>query len=175
MNASACALTGHRPNRFHFGYDENHKDCLKLKMVLREQIEKLVAKGVTTFYSGLALGMDTWAASTILDIKKCNPSINLHAAIPFKAQANSWSIEQQELYHELLAQCDNAVVMSEKYTRACYFVRNRYMVDNSKYLLAVYDGGKKGGTAYTTKYGQAQKRELIIIHPDTLAITEILS
>ena len=50
------------------------------------------------------------------------------------------------------------------------FERNRYLVDHANYLLAVYDGSGKGGTAYTVKYGQKNKRKLTIIHPDTLEV-----
>jgi len=175
MYTSSCAFSGHRPSRFHFGYDESHKDCPRLKTVLREYIEMLITRDVTTFYSGLALGIDAWAASIVLDIKANNPKAQLHAAIPFKAQADSWSLEQQKNYHDLLDQCDYSTIINEKYTRSCYFVRNRFMVDNSKYLLAVYDGGMKGGTAYTTKYALTKKREIIIIHPDSLMVTTTLS
>jgi len=174
MQMSAC-FTGHRPKRFHFGYDESHEDCLKLKMKLREWIEFLVANNVTMFYSGLALGVDSWAASIVLDLKKIHPNICLHAAVPFKAQASSWSSEQQKNYQAILTQCDHVTTMSEKYSLASIFTRNRFMVDNSNYLLAVYDGDKKGGTAYTVKYSQSKKKESIIIHPDSLEVTTTLS
>jgi uncharacterized phage-like protein YoqJ len=48
--------------------------------------------------------------------------------------------------------------------------RNRYMVDHAAYLLAVYDGGNKGGTAYTVRYAREKKREIIVIRPDTLEL-----
>ena len=144
-------FSGHRPNRFHFGYDENHEDCLRIKALLREWVEFLFKRDVTTFYSGFAVGVDLWASSIMLDLKKNYPNIQLNAAIPFKAQSNHWSQEQQKRYHDLLAQCDHVTILHEKFTRVCYFERNRFMVDNSEYLLAVYDGSKKGGTAYTAR------------------------
>jgi uncharacterized phage-like protein YoqJ len=49
------------------------------------------------------------------------------------------------------------------------------MVDNSEYLIAVYDGSKKGGTAYTVEYALKKERKNIIIHPDTLAVTTSFS
>ena len=45
------------------------------------------------------------------------------------------------------------------------------MVDRSDYLLAIYDGGNKGRTAYTTDYAKKKGRKIIIIHPDSLEIT----
>jgi hypothetical protein len=40
-------------------------------------------------------------------------------------------------------------------------------------LFAVYDGDDKGGTAYTVKYGRQKERFVIVIDPDTLAVTTV--
>ena len=45
-------------------------------------------------------------------------------------------------------------------------LRNKYMVDNSDLLLAVWNG-KKGGTANTVKYARKKEKEVVIINPDT--------
>lgn len=58
-----CAFTGHRPSRFHFGYDEQHQDCIRLKWAMASQITTLIHNGVTTFLTGMALGVDMWGAT----------------------------------------------------------------------------------------------------------------
>jgi len=168
MSISSCAFTGHRPNRFGFGYDENDGRCVKLKEILRNQVDDLVAEGVTEFYSGMALGVDQWAASVVLDVKKEKPGIRLIAVLPCETQADSWSMEQREKYFDTLALCDEVVTLHKRYTRSCMFERNRYLVDHAAFLLAVYDGSGKGGTAYTVGYGKQKGRKIIIIHPDSL-------
>ena len=174
MEKLVCAFSGHRPERFHFGYDETHEDCLKIKAVLRKQIESLIAKNVTIYCSGMAMGVDVWAAAIVLELKANHPNITLNAAVPCKTQSNRWPLEQQERYHDILAQCDHVTTLHEKYTRSCMFERNRFMVDNSDYLLAVYAGGDKGGTAYTVSYAQKKGRKIIIIHPDSLGVTSTI-
>ena len=175
MDVFSCAFSGHRPSRFHFGYDESHEDCIKIKAALRKQIEFLIAKNVTIYYSGMAMGIDLWAATVVLDLKPSNPNIRLNAVVPCKTQADRWPSEQQELYYGILDKCDHVTTLYEKYTRSCMFERNRFMIDHSNYLLAVYDGVAKGGTAYTTSYAQKKGREIIIIHPDTLVVTNRLA
>ena len=64
----ACAFTGHRPQKFPWKYEENDKWCVELKAVLSRQIEKMAAAGVTDFYSGMAQGVDTWAARAVLKL-----------------------------------------------------------------------------------------------------------
>jgi uncharacterized phage-like protein YoqJ len=144
-----------------------------IKEKLREQIEFLISNNVTVFYTGMAMGVDMWAASIVLELKAKQPNIQLIAIVPCKNQANRWPQVYQEKYNEILAQCDDTIILHEKYTRSCMFERNRYMVDNSSYLLSVFDGSDKGGTAYTTKYAQKKGNQVIIIHPDTFTVTKL--
>lgn len=51
-----CCFTGHRPHKLPFGYDEEHEDCLLLKMKLVVEIETMRKNGVTNFVSGMDVG-----------------------------------------------------------------------------------------------------------------------
>jgi len=50
--------------------------------------------------------------------------------------------------------------------------RNRYLVDHSSILLAVYNGTYQSGTGMTVRYAQRLKREIIIIDPTACAISK---
>jgi uncharacterized phage-like protein YoqJ len=132
---------------------------------MQQEIVFLMEHGVKTFISGVALGVDIWGAELVLAQKEKNPQIQLIAAIPCETQANKWSVEQRERYFDLLVQCDETVYISNHYTPDCMFRRNRWMVDHAKYLLAVYNGEKKGGTAYTVDY--ARKKGCHVIRIDS--------
>ena len=117
---NTCCFTGHRPQKFPWGYDEEWEDCVKLKLKLACEIEAMWKKGVTTFISGMAIGVDMWAAEIVLDLKSAYPqdTIKLIAAIPYEGQANKWSVEYRERYFDILAQADQEVIMQEHYTKA---------------------------------------------------------
>lgn len=170
MIDSACAFAGHRPMRFSFGYDEEDEKCIQLKKVLAEQVETLIRCGVSTFYSGMELGVDTWGADIVLKEKKQYANVRLIAVLPCETQANRWSPEQRERYFDTLAECDDVITLNTHYIPDCMFQRNRYLVDHAGYLLAVYDGGGKGGTAYTVRYAQKKNRQIVVIRPDTLEV-----
>ena len=172
MSVSSCAFTGHRPDRFCFKYDEDDERCVKLKALMQEQIGDLIVGGVNEFFTGMALGVDQWAAEIVLDFKKNHPDIKLTAVLPCETQADSWSEEQRERYFNTLPLCDDVVTLHKHYTRSCMFERNRYLVDHAEFLLAVFDGGEKGGTAYTIKYGKQKGRKVIVIHPDSLEASQ---
>lgn len=168
-----CCFTGHRPQKLPWGYDEEYEDCIRLKLKLACEIEAMRQKGVTTFISGMAIGVDMWAAEIVLDLERAYPqdTIKLIVAIPFEGQANKWSVEYRERYFDILAQVDDDIVFHSHYTASCMHERNRYMVDNSAFMIAVYNG-EKGGTANTLKYAESKGLNIVIINPNDLSRDE---
>ena len=164
----SCAFTGHRPSLYRFGFDEEHPDCLKIKLLMAQKIGELISGGVKNFLSGMALGADIWAAEIVLGFRESDPEIKLTAVIPCETQADKWSAEQRERYFNILAECDETVYIRRHYTPSCMFERNRYLIDNSDVLLAVYNGCKKGGTAFTVRYAKSLGKEVIIIDPENI-------
>ncbi|NLO86494.1 MAG: DUF1273 domain-containing protein [Clostridiales bacterium] len=160
---NACAFTGHRPTHFHFQYNEEHPDCIAIKQAMNKEVCSLIEKGVTTFYSGMAQGVDMWGAELILALKRQVPKLKLIAALPCETQANRWSINQRDRYNAILSLCDETIYVSRPYTQTCMFKRNRYMVDHAQNLIAVYDNQDHGGTAYTIKYAKNLQRNLILL------------
>ena len=54
----------------------------------------------------------------------------------------------------------------DRYSGGCFPGRNRYMVDESRFLLAVWDGRPGGGTASTVAYARTRGDvELLILPP----------
>ena len=49
--------------------------------------------------------------------------------------------------------------------------RNRRLVDSAAFLLAVYNGEWRDGTAATVRYAKKQGRGIIIIDPATQKLT----
>ena len=123
-----CAFTGHRPQSLPFGFDESDKRCTSLKSVMRDQIVALIEnEGVTHFITGMALGVDMYAAEIVLDLKSKYPHITLESAIPCETQAIKWSVASRERYYNIAAKCDKETMLQREYTSDCMDKRNRYM------------------------------------------------
>lgn len=165
-----CAFTGHRPSSYRFGYDEEHPDCARIKILMTTQIGALIGNGVRTFLSGMAAGADIWGAELVLRFKEDYPDVRLIAVIPCESQADKWSAELRERYFNILAKCDETVYISRQYTRDCMFKRNRWLIDHASFVIAIYNGSLKGGTAYTVDYARQKNRAVITINPDTLEL-----
>lgn len=171
MEENSCAFTGHRPAKFGWGYDEGHPDCVKLKLLLESQIVKLCELGVTTFITGMAQGVDQWAALSVLKLRQTLPTIRLVCALPCEGQTKSWTDVAKVQYENIVGQADAVHYVSRAYTKDCMIERNHWMVDHAGFVLAVYDGSYRGGTAATVRYAQKNDRRMIRIHPVSFAVT----
>ena len=168
-----CAFTGHRPQHLPFGMNENDERCIKLKEELKEQIINLIeAENVTHFITGMALGVDLYAAEIVLDLKARYPSITLESAIPCETQAAKWNAAMRERYYGIAAQCDKETLLQTHYTPDCMDRRNRYMVDHADYIIAVWDG-KPSGTGKTVMYAQSKGKVIIKVNPATLMVERL--
>lgn len=170
MTEIACAFTGHRPKSFPWKYDESDPDCVLLKEVLATQIKALVNRGVTDFLSGMAQGTDLWCAQIILDLRENNPALKLHCILPCKGQESKWTASAQEHYRSILAQANEIVYVEQEYSKDCMLKRNRYLVDHSSILLAVYNGSFRSGTGMTIRYAQRLRKEIYTLDPATRSI-----
>ena len=150
MAGRTCCVTGHR---------EIPKEQIKyVKEALKQEIDTAVANGYTNFISGFAEGVDQFFAEAVLEKKKGNPDLRLIAAIPTRQRLNS--LQKKERESILLDACSDIVVIMENYLPSVYEKRNRYMVENSDRVIAVYDGRKKGGTAGTIRLTHKLNKEL---------------
>ncbi len=91
--------------------------------------------------------------------------MKLYLVLPCEGQADRWSASARELYLSILDQADDVIYVSREYSKNCMFRRNRYLVNHANYLLAVYNGEQRGGTAMTVRYARKLEREVIIIDP----------
>lgn len=149
-------FTGRRPQKLPWGYNESDERCLRLKEKLEKEIDLAIKNGATHFISGMALGVDMWAAEIVLEKKKKDSTITLEAAVPHKGQASSWSSEHRARYAEILKKCDAITYVSENYSPYCMMKRNRYMVDKSDLVIAVTDDFT-GGSGKTVLYARSEK------------------
>jgi uncharacterized phage-like protein YoqJ len=167
-------FTGHRPNKLG-GYDYNHPENVKIIVKLKALIKRYIERrGINTFISGMALGIDMWSALIILSLKKKYPHIKLVCAIPCIEQYKKWNKDDTKMYHEILEQADEVYYVSnEPYTAWCMTDRDKWMVDNTSHVIAVWNEDEDGGTWQTVKYAVKRQRPIMQLHPKTLNIKSL--
>ena len=159
----SCCFTGHRPDRLPWGEEENDLRCQAVKEQMFQAIEQLYEAGVRHFISGMARGSDLYFAEAVLALREQRSDITLECARPCESQANRWPNRERERYEAILNCCNYETLVQHRYDRGCMMRRNRYMVDHSSWVLAVYDGIPKGGTAQTLAYAMKQRKKIRMI------------
>ena len=155
-----------------FNAEDNADLIRKLKDVIVYYIEN---KGVNTFISGMALGIDMWSARIIIALKESTyPHIKLVSAIPCDKQYEVWKDQKAiDEWHYIVGKADIVHYVSEEaYTSWCLQKRNEWMVDNSDYIVSVWDG-TAGGTHNCIKYARKFNKKILNIHPNTLELSNI--
>lgn len=148
------AATGHRPDKLG-GYSPRTMRALfdfAAYWMLR------LPKRPDAVISGMAQGWDTAIALAAL-----GHGIPLIAAIPFPTQSLRWPAAARTLYGELIANAARVEILSpvphsDALMRLAMDVRNRWMVDNSTDLVALWDGSP-GGTKNCVYYAIDVGRE----------------
>lgn len=170
MKEKVCSFTGHRPQNLPFGFNESDERCDKLKEMLRKEIETMITdNNVTHFVSGMAIGVDTYAAEIVLEMKQRYPNIILECALPCETQAVKWTEPARDRYFGIIERCDIETMLQHNYTPDCMEKRNRYMVDKSDYIIAVWDG-TPSGTGNTVKYAENKGKRIVIVNPAKISL-----
>ena len=149
-------FTGHRPEKLDMSKG-------KVKTALLKEIITAIDDGFNVFISGMARGVDMWAAEIVLGLKKAHPQIKLIAAIPFEGFELKWSNESKKKYNEILKMADYIKYVCPNFSYNSYQKRNEWMVDHSARVIAVWNG-EKSGTKNTVDYANKCGVELINIY-----------
>ena len=165
LNSTTACFTGHRSQKLPWRFNENDERCKAMKIRLRTEIENAIQRGYNTFLCGMALGFDMMCAEMVLELKNSYRDIKIIGALPCRNQDAMWTAEYKQRYRALIKKLDGIRCIYEKYTGVeCMLERNRYMINNSSLVIALFDGSN-GGTKATIEYAREQNMEIIVLQP----------
>ena len=150
-----CAFTGHRPEKLTVPRS-------KICEMLEEEIRSAVDDGMNVFITGMARGVDIWAAHIVFRLRSGNSNIKLICAPPYEGFESRWSEDNQNDYRLILQYADLVRYICPRYSPDCFQRRNEWMVDHANRLIAVWNG-LPSGTANTVRYAQSQEVDTRII------------
>ena len=157
-------VTGNRPEKFPFDYsDTASKEMTAYFAYLKNIAFECLDAGYDTFITGMARGVDLDFAIEIIKMKKEYKrfsDVKIVCAIPYRAQSAGYDTESKKKYNYIKSKADSVAVLSEKYEKDCFLDRNRYMVDNSEYVVAFLNENQYGGTTYTVNYAVSKGKKV---------------
>lgn len=158
-------FTGHRPQDLG-GFDDAAPVNIHVQRRLADEVARLHDAGARSFVSGMALGVDQWAAQAVLAMRDAGAGVRLVAAVPCDGQDARWPSSSRVKYRSLLSRADEVhVVAPGPYEGWKMQARNEWMVDRSARVVAVWKGKESGGTFNCLTYARRVGREVILIDP----------
>ena len=160
--SQTVCFSGHRPEKLAIPYLENSDRVRQIKTLLAVRIEAAVREGYTNFLTGMAKGVDLFAAELVLGFRRNNPSLRLIAVEPYHGHGMTWSAEWRNRHQVIQEQCDEVITLSASYNKSCFNDRNVYLVDHASRLIAVCNGSPSG-TRNTIRYATLQGVDVELI------------
>ncbi len=152
-------VTGHRPQKMtgaQMQWAQPELDRLARKLISEHGTEWAI--------SGMALGADTWWASSALAYR-----LKLWAFIPFPQQADRWGETDREIWENLRSRATLETVVSDHYSVANLLERNSAMVAACDAAIAVWSPSSgRSGTADAIAKIQQSGKPLIVVDIDRL-------
>ncbi len=156
-----CCFTGHRD------LPRDKDKLFEIQLRTKEAIKYLINnKGVKYYGVGGALGYDLLAANELIKLRNTGfteyKDIKIILIAPFHGYTNNWSDEQRAELEKQYKDYNKIVWVTNNKSKAAYILRDRHMIDNSKYVIA-YKVKNTGGTAFTVDYAVKKNRVIINI------------
>lgn len=155
---NTCCFTGHRTLP--------REDISAIENKVRHAIRLLASCGFSYFLCGGAIGFDMLAERVIAEEAKENENVHLVLALPCRDQTGNWlkagkdGTESLREYMRLKAEAAAVIYVNDFYSDGCMKERNQFMVDNSTFCVAYYNGFVRSGAGQT--YRMAKKAEIKI-------------
>ena len=143
-----CCFTGHRPEKL-------REPEAVISRKLENEIRQAIADGFRVFITGMARGVDIWAAEIVLRLREEGQPIRLICACPYPGFEHRWPAEWLRRYNDILRAANLVRFISAAYSPSCFQVRNEWMVDHSARVIAVFNG-EPGGTKNTIDYANSR-------------------
>ena len=94
-----CCFTGHRPEKLQAPEGV-------VTAALEKEIRQAIADGFNVFITGMARGVDIWAAEIVLRLRDAGEAVRLICACPYQGFERGWKQSWQERYQAILSAAD---------------------------------------------------------------------
>ncbi len=150
----SVAFTGRRASKLPWRTDRDPR-CIDFLKRLRSEILLRYSEGKRYFLSGMANGVDSYAAQLVIKLRKECPDIRLVCIFP-----DGINTSHRLYFHK---NADYSIVIGDHYVDGCMRIRNHILVDNAAELIACYDGIPSGGTAQTLGFALNQGIKITVL------------
>ncbi len=152
MTEKTCCFTGHK--------NLTQEQAIEALHLLIKRVNELTIEGYTHFISSFANDTDVLLAQIIGSFRYKNKNLVLEAVIPIENKLNSLD----KIKYALMLY-NKVTVMQEQRGHECFQKRNKYMIDNSGVVVALWDEKTSKEAYNAVNYARSQGKEIICMSP----------
>ncbi|EJL42805.1 MULTISPECIES: DUF1273 domain-containing protein [Brevibacillus] len=134
-------------------FNEKNPGLAIIKTALRRELARLLEEELEWVIISGQLGVEMWAAETVLELKKEYPQLKLAVITPFLNQEEKWKEETQDYYRNIVRQADyiNSVYQTPYQGVWQLQEKDKFLLSHSDGLLLVYDEENEGSPKFLSK------------------------
>jgi len=139
---------------------------------LLDQISVLYHSGVRRFIVSGTLGVGIWSGECVVEIKDKGFDVGLELLEPFPDHHAGWDNRSKRRLERIRkACCSHYPVLRQEAPDAMKRIRYK-MIEKADIVIAIYDGDKNDRLmTQLINYAKKLGRQMILIHPDTAAVS----
>lgn len=166
-------ITGYKPHELGI-FDQKHPGINYIKKAIEKQLVVLLEQGLEWVIVSGQLGVETWAAEVVLELKYSYPHLRLAVITPFLEQEKNWNETKKEQYYSITGNADYVVSLTKRpYEAPWQFIeKDRFLLRNSDGILIVYDEENEGSPKFmkrtAEKHAVSKSYTLLTINADDL-------
>lgn len=180
IRSQTLCFTGHRQSKITAYRNDRRFERLTLmtvRLMLNRYIDIAAEEGYRTFISGLAEGIDLWAADYVIKKREFDPDIKLVGAMPFLKHGFRHSPLWKKSLAAIETNADYLLTVNpdpdamysyhgNREMKNVYRTRNCFMVDKSSAVIAYCDKDQLyTGTRQTINYAYRTGRKVYCFGP----------
>ena len=168
-------VTGYRAHELGI-FNDKHPGIAVIKKALYDQLYQLCDAGLEWIVISGQLGVESWAAETVLELKKEFPNVKYSVITPFLEQEKNWNEQKQTQYIQIINNADFVTSVTKRpYEAPWQFIeKDKFIINNTDGILLVYDEDNEGSPKYilklVEKYMEQNDYELIRINAYDLQV-----
>ncbi|PSL40409.1 putative phage-like protein YoqJ [Planomicrobium soli] len=168
-------VTGYKQHEMGI-FDDKNPGIRFIKKALENRLRSLVDEGLEWVIVSGQLGVETWAAEVVIDMKKEFPELKYAVLTPFLEQEKNWNENKQEKYRTIIESADfHRSLTNKPYEAPWQFIeKNKFFLRNSDGILIVYDEETDGSPKFikqeAERYAEKADYEVLTITADDLRV-----
>lgn len=152
----SVSFTGHRPGKLPWRSEDDER-CAAFIASLEREILRAYSEGARYFLSGMADGVDLYAAEAVLRLSHRCPGMRLVAVFPFGRGDSARK-------RRIAARAYVTVSLHKAYVPYCFTERNMFLVRHSSRMICGFSGDAASGTAATMRMAEREGIDMVLIN-----------